>query len=245
MRTIVCLVLLAFFQPAIGQTPQDWINRATSAHGGANALAQMKAFAVVANGKINISGTDVVATREGKLALPDRLLWTVTFKYNGIDRKSVIALNGLSGWQQINQRQPGDMDSTIYDENAEEAYAFSLTTLTPLSQKGFTFAAAPDVTVNGKPAAGVKVSRAGKPDVVLCFSKADALLVKAQFAGKSAGVPTNKEFVYSEHKPFGGVKLPTKIIDMRDGVRIGEWTVTDYRFVDKFGAEEFKKPKAK
>jgi hypothetical protein len=243
MRKVLC-ILFILASPAGAQPPRDVVQRAISAHGGTDALAKTKAMTQVAKGRFNFGGIDVEATREGKFALPERVAWTIEFQREGIRQRVLIGLAGFSGWQQSPPQPAVDLPPAAYDTIAEEAHAHWLCTVAPLSDKSVTVSAAPGATVDGQPADGVKVTRPGKPEVALYFSKATGLLVKAQFRGREGGPgkETVKEWLFGGHKDFSGVKLPTKITELQSGTRVGAWEVTECRFVDKFDAAAFKKP---
>lgn len=236
--TIMVLLLVA---PAtVAQTPEAIVNRAIQAHGGADVLAKMKAVIVTSRGKANFGGPEVEGTREAKWALPDRAIWILDFPRERL--KTTLVVNGLSGWQQVNTAPAMDMPPTAYNTMVDDAYAYWLSTVAPLSRKDLTITPGGEATIDGQPAIGVKITKADRPEAVLYFSKANGLLLKVAYKGREAGTPTPKEIVLSDHKEFERIKLPTKVVDIKSGMKMGEWQVTDYKFVDKFDAGVFRKP---
>lgn len=234
------LVMLVCIPNANAQTPDAIIQRAISAHGGSESLAKMKAVIVTSKGKANFGGPEVEGTRDSSWALPDRVLWTLEFPRDKL--KTTLAVNGLSGWQKVNTTPASDMSPPAYDTMIDDAYAYWLATVLPLTRKDLVFAVAPDGTIDSQPAFGIKVTKPNRPEATLYFSKSNGLLMKVAYKGREAGVPVPKEIVLSNHKTFDGVKLPTKIVDITKGAVMGDWQVANYKFVDKFDATTFKKP---
>jgi hypothetical protein len=242
MRTLlsaVCCLLIP--AAASAQSPADIIARAVTAHGG-DAVAKMKYVAHSSKGRVNLLGVDVPAVRSARWALPERAYWDLEFTQAGTKLRTRIAIVGVGGWQQVNNSPAADLPPAAFDTMAEEAWLFWLVSVAPLSGKGLAFGPAEPATVNGEPALGVVVTKAGRPDVYLWFSKATGLLVKARFRGSDGGQPTTKEFVFSGHKEFEGVKLPTRLVDYANNIRMGDWEITEWKFSEKLNAEDFKKP---
>jgi len=240
MRTCGILAVFLFAQSLVAQTPDAIVQRAIQAHGGSDVLAKMKAVIVTARGKANLGGPEVEGTRELKWALPDRASWSVEFPRERI--KTLIVVNGLTGWQQVGTNPATDLSPSAYDTMVDDAYAFWLSTVAPLTRKEFTLTAAKDAEVDGQSACGIKVTKPDRREATLYFSKANGILVKMQYLGREAGALVPKEMVFGSHKEFDRIKLPTKVTDIIRGNKMGEWQVTDYKFVDKFDATTFRKP---
>ena len=82
----------------------------------------------------------------------------------------------------------------------------------------------------------------GHVEVRLYFDKASGLLVKIERLSKEAGVSLNKEYIYSAHKDFDGVKLPTKEVDLINGRKFSELTSMTYKLQTKIDDATFAKP---
>src|SRR5262249_25113206 len=128
------------------------------------------------------------------------------------------------------------------EELREEAYVQWLATLVPLKKDPFELAPVPEIKVDGKPAGGVKVSSKGHGDVKLYFDKASGLLVKIERPAREAGLQVDKEYVYSDHKTFDGVKLPTRSVELLNGKKFTQLSSAAYKFLDKPDASAFDKP---
>src|SRR5262249_4591065 len=106
-------------------------------------------------------------------------------------------------------------------------------TLTPLAEPktvAFGFATA---SADGRPYDTIKVSIPGYPVVFgLWFEQASARLTRVNYSHFEAGVPVTKVIDLSEHRPFAGLTVPTKI-EYRQNHRIAEqWTVESWEFPD-------------
>ena len=88
----------------------------------------------------------------------------------------------------------------------------------------------------------VKVSSKGRPDATLYFSKSSGLLVKIERRGTLAGQDTEFEYIYSGHKAFAGVKMPTKELQKVNGRKQAELTSSDYSFPTTLDAKTFARP---
>ncbi|MFL5329684.1 MAG: hypothetical protein ACJ8C4_12295 [Gemmataceae bacterium] len=241
MRSFATLAMFVFSATLSAQTPQDIVNRAVRAHGGESALNKTKFMTQRATGRVNFQGADVDAVREGKWALPERVLSDVEVTMQGKKVKFVLVLNGLTGWQATSGASPTDLSAATYDMLTDEAHVQWLCTILPLTRKDLTLSAVPPATSDSQQCPGVKVAKPGKPDTTLYFHPSTGLLVKAKFKGRGPGGALDKEFMFSDHKEIDGVKLPMKVQDFQMGTRMGEWTVKEYRFVDRFEPNTFKK----
>jgi len=209
-----------------------------------------------------------VITMEGKINDPNNMRWNDSFreiKMEGTMRFRLdysmdipnegkkgltISLLGTTGWQRATGQPPVDMDFTRADEVKTEFYGYGLSTLIPLRDKGFTLTRAPDDTVGNEAVYAIKASFRLRPDVYLNFSKKNAQLLRIVYKGKEQGIDLRKEHIFSDYKEFDGLKLPTKLVDMRqaqgqDNFKAAEWTMKDYKFPAKLGEEAFAKPEKK
>ncbi|HVV70529.1 MAG TPA: hypothetical protein VHI52_03360, partial [Verrucomicrobiae bacterium] len=107
---------------------------------------------------------------------------------------------------------------------------------------GAVFAPYRDVDVNGKPAAGVAVSRPKYPPVVAHFDKQTKRLVQVTYEGLEGEKKVNKQLVIYSHKEFDGITLPEKVAVMWNGQTFAEWTVTKVEFPSALDPALFEKP---
>jgi len=95
-------------------------------------------------------------------------------------------------------------------------------------------------TLNGKPAAGIKVTGPDMKDFKLYFDKESGLPVKqeARVAGFMGGEFTQVT-TYAEYKEMGGIKKATKVKATRDGEKFMEQQVVEFKVLDKVDAKVF------
>jgi hypothetical protein len=214
------------------------VDRAIRAHGGTAALSKAQTCVRTDAGTQAFPGKDLPFTAEVVRQLPDRVRLSVE-----IDKrlKLVIVLDGDKGWE----RGVGpavEMSKQRVSEMQEEAYVWWLSTLVPLTQRGFTLSTLPDAKVEGKDVAGVKVVRKGRHDASLYFSKRSGLLLKISRRVPEAGVLFDKDYLFSAYKDFGLARLPTREVVMLNGRRYTDVTVKGYRFLTRAPEGTFGRP---
>jgi hypothetical protein len=212
------------------------VEKAIKAHGGEDALRKALACSRTDSGKF--VAKDLPFTSEVTRSLPGKVRMDVE-----LDKrfKVVIVLNGDKGWE-MRGGPSVEMGRQRLNELREEAYVLWLTTLVPLRKAPFDVTPLPEAKVNGQPALGVKVRARGHPDSNLYFSKRTGLLVKVERRATDAGVPVDKEYLYSGHKDFGGARLPTREVVLVNGKRDTDVTVRDYKFLKKVEEGTFGRP---
>ncbi len=113
MRYTLCVLMVLVLGPvAASQTPLEIVERAIKAHGGPSAVAKLKAFERSGKGKCTVVGSEVASAYEAKLALPDRAHFTIEMSLPAAKVKTVIGLNGLSGWVRANNDPCHDRGGT-------------------------------------------------------------------------------------------------------------------------------------
>jgi hypothetical protein len=243
MRTIVALgvgLVVAAGPARAGdrEAALEVIDRAIKAHGGAAGLAKVAVASHTESGVHLLGGKEVPFTSEVVHSLPERIRLEVL-----LDKKFpfVSVVDGDKGWQRAGG-MTFELSGPRVKEIREEAYVWWLATLAPLKQDVFQLAPVPDDRVDGQPAAGVKVSCRGHADTRLYFDKRSGLLVKIARRVPEAGVPVDKEYLYSDYKEFDGVKLPAKEVMTLNGKKGAERTVSAYKFLSRPDKNAFAKP---
>ncbi len=213
------------------------IEQAIKAHGGAEALTKAQKRSRRGQGVLTLTG-EVPFTTEETVHLPDRCRVVLEVGRNRV----VIVLNGDKGWLLPPGGSAQPMNKEQLAERREEPYVWWLMTLTPLQKDGFDLTPLPDAKVNGQDAAVVKVASKGHPDSRLFFDKKTGLLVKIARRAREAGVPLDREYLYSDHKDFDGVKLPAKEIITINGKKQSEVKFASYKLLSALDGATFNKP---
>ena len=214
------------------------VQEAIKAHGGEEGLLRSQHVRRTGSGFLSLMGQKVPFTDEVLMSLPGR--WRQAIEVDKRLRMTVV-LNGDQGWQATGGMAMA-MPRDLLDEYRENLYVQWVTTLAPLTKGPFDLSTLPEIKVNGKPALGVKAVNRGHPDLKLYFDKQTHLLVKLERQAREAGVSVKKEYVYSDHKSFEGVKLPTREVISLSGQQFTELSSATYKFVSKPDAKEFGKP---
>jgi outer membrane lipoprotein-sorting protein len=245
MRTIAGLMLacgavLAAAPAAVAGEHEDAlavVEQAIKAHGGADALAKAQNVLRTGAGTITLGKDTKAFTAEVAWSLPDRLRMALL-----VEKKFPLTtvLNGDKGWQSSGGPAM-EMGAESLRELRDELAVRRLATLTPLTRDEFKLAPLPEIKVNGEPAVGVKAAR-GKTEMKLYFDKKTHLLVKIERRASEGGQMLDKEYVFSDHKEFDGVKLPTKEVVLINGRKFTEESGMTYKLPKKIDDTLFGKP---
>jgi hypothetical protein len=217
------------------------LDQAIKAHGGADALGRARTAVRTGTGTLTPAGKDVPFSEETVWQLPERFRMSIELG-SGPDRsRVVVGVDRAKGWQSTGG-MVADLSRERLDELREEAYVLWLTTLTPLRQDGFELTPLPEVRVGGRPLAGVKAASKGHADVKLYFDKESGLLAKVERRGREAGLTVEKEYLFGNPRDFDGVKLPTRVTELRNGSRFADLTNVSYKFLRGVNDGTFARP---
>jgi hypothetical protein len=236
-----CLALAASATPLRAGEREDalaLIDKAVKAHGGEDALKKARTAQRNGSGTLNQGDRLAPFVEESVFSLPERA--RMTLEVGGRQQRMVVTPD--KAWQQQGGGPPADVDRETAESAREELYVQWLTTLLPLRQDGVTLALAADDQVSGRPAAVVKVSSKGRPDVRLFFDKQSGLLVKAERRARQAGLPVDKGYIFAEHKAFDGALLPTRYAETINGRRFIEMTALTWKLLPRVDDALFARP---
>jgi hypothetical protein len=217
------------------------LEQAIRAQGGEQELAKVRLMNRSARGVMILFGKEVPFLAETITALPDRFRVNLELSPDEQKIKMIVVVNGDRGW-----RASGgvalELAKEELDDLREETYVTWLATLVPLKDKAFVLSPLPEISVDGRPAVGLKAARPGHGDVKLYFDKRSHLLVKIERRGREGGLPVDKEYLYREHKNFEGVQLATKYVEMTNGKKFTEVLGLTYSFPRRVDERVFEKP---
>jgi hypothetical protein len=214
------------------------IERAIKAHGGEEALARSRILSRTGAGNMSLSGKTVAFTEDTVWSLPDRIRMTLDIEKGA---RVTLVINGDKGWQ-ASGGAVLEMGKERLDEVREEINVSWLATLTPLLKEPYTLTPLPDRTVEGSPAAGVKVSVKGQPDASLYFDKRTNLLAKIDRRARESGLTFNKTYLFSDYQDVDGVKLPAREVQLLEGKKFIERTSAAYKLLSRTDDATFAKP---
>ncbi|MHB1424361.1 MAG: LolA-like protein [Gemmataceae bacterium] len=213
------------------------IEKAIKAHGGVEALNKAQRRSRTGRGIVALGGETRLTTEE-TVHLPNRCRMVLELERN----RFVLVLNGDKGWMQKGG-ETQKLDKSSLQERQEELYVWWLMNLTPLLKNEFQLRPLADAKVNGQDTAVVRVSHRDYPDARLFFDKKSGLLLKIARRGTESGLPVTKEYLYSDHKEFNGVKMPTKEVIILNGTeKLSEVTFDSYKVLAEVEDKLFDKP---
>jgi len=236
MKRMLSLATLVLIAPVVlGDDASDArkiIDKAIKASGRGD-----KVQAMTMNGKGIFCGMggEIPYTGQWAKHLPDKMRMTIQDVFT-------LVVNGDKGWMGMSGSAM-EMSKEQLAEQKEALYAEWIEELVPLRGEGFTLAAAGETKVNDKPAVGVKVSHAGHRDVTLYFDKDTGLLAKVEQTVKDeSGKELKQESVIKEYVKVGDMKVPSKVLITRDGMKYIDGEMSDFKFSDSLPESTFEKP---
>ena len=219
------------------QQARSIVEKAIKAAGGAEKLSQYKAATWTEKGMYYGMGEGVAYTGEYAMQYPDKFRMEIVGVFTTV-------LDGDKGWLRMNG-QTQELSAEDLAEMKEQTFAGWVTTLLPLTDRQFKLETAGETTINGRPAAGVKVSSKGHRDVTLYFDAENNLLVRSETKVKSdemGGKEVVEEVTYSDYRDVDGMKHAFKMQIRRDGEKYVETEVAELRNARSLPADAFAKP---
>jgi hypothetical protein len=228
------------------ESPRAIIERAINAHGGEQKIVSFYAGRTKSHGTIygkKIQPTSF--TQQTIYQMPGSIKHSMQAEVNGRTEFEMECFHDGKGWMRKNKGPSYLVTAMFHDKLRAGVHACNVEMLVPLlKEERFTLEPLLEITVNGRPAVGVKVSAQGNDDIKLYFDKETGLQVKT--VRPILNFHTLKfvegEFVYSDFKEFDGYKSPTKITAFHGGLKIMELEVTDYQHLDSVNPAEFAEP---
>lgn len=144
-------------------------------------------------------------------------------------------VSGSAGQWKVNDRPMGPEEIAAY---GKLLYAQWVATLLPLDDRAFELSVLDEIMLDERPAVGVKVSHADRPDVQLYFDKQAMTLVKLVYQVNETrqAVQTFDDFAELE-----GLVYPRKIIWWSGGQPATERHMTKFGFLDEVDDQTFEK----
>jgi hypothetical protein len=220
------------------------LDKAIKALGGEANLSKALNVHWKSKAKVTIEGNENEMTSEVTTEGLDHQRVVFDGEFNGNKVEGLSILSGNKGWRKLGGNVMELDEDAVKNEKRNLYLAIVGTTVLPLKGNGFKVETAPDETINGKPAAGLKVTGPDGKDFTIYYDKESGLPVRqvAKVAGWT-GEEYMQEVNYSDYKDFGGIKKPTKLSIKRDGEEFVRSEVTEFKVLDKVPAETFAEPK--
>jgi hypothetical protein len=164
-------------------------------------------------------------------------------EFGGNPFKGVTVFNGDKGWRRFGENKM-ELEGDALANQKRQIYLQVIPALpTLLKGKGFKLAAAAEEKVDGKPAAGIKVTAPDGKDFTLYFDKETGLPAKlvAQVSGFQ-GDEFTMETTFTDYKEFDGIKKATKAESKRDGQAFVKSEISEFKVLDKVDPKIFSEP---
>jgi len=219
------------------------IDKAITAHGGAEALTKNPASTVKMKGKFYGMGEGIDYTGSFASA-PDRSRFEVSLSVMGMNFTIISAVKGDKGWTSLNSMVQ-DLSKEQIEETLEARHVQEATRLVPLTGKDYKLSVLGESKVDNRPAVGIHVEFKGKRDVNLFFDKETGLLVKSETRSKDAmnlGDEFTEETYYRDYKKVSGAMVAHKVEIRRDNKLFVEGEATEITASDKLDDALFNKP---
>jgi hypothetical protein len=236
-------VLLSPIRAADDKDTKAILDKAMKALGGEENLAKIKATRTKVKGKINFGGNSSEFTAESITQGLDRYRSTFSGDFGGNKVEGVTIVDGNKGWRSF-MGNVMELDADALANEKRVLYLRAIpATIVPLLSKEFKVEPAAEEKVNGKPAVGIKVTPADGKMFTLYFDKESGLPVKEvakvlDFMGNEF----TQDSLFSDYKEFGGIKVPTKTEQKRDGEPFVETELTEFKVLDQVDPKTFAKP---
>jgi hypothetical protein len=244
---IIALALVwSFGYPIHGaedKDPKAILTKAMQALGGEENLAKIKVVSTQVKGKITFGGNSNDFTAQSITQGFDHYRSTFSGDFGGNKVEGVTVVDGDKGWR-VFMGNLMDLDADALANEKRMIYLRAARgTIVPLLGKGFKVEAAGEEKVNGKPAAGIKVTPADGKVFTLYFDKESGLPVKEVAKVLDfMGTEFTQETLLSDYKEFGAIKAATKTESKRDGETFLEAELVEFKVLDKVDPKTFVKP---
>lgn len=250
MRTlIVSTWTVALLAGSAGVAPaQDdaraLIERAIKAHGGAEALARIRADKVKFKGTLVLQGHTTPFLAETTVQLPSKYKNVIEVNSGGDKHTIVHIVNGNDIYITLDGRALKAEPAQLVEIRSGMELERAKRLLPLLEDKSYQLTVIEDVEVNDRPAAGIRITGRGRKEMRLYFDKEYGLLVRAEnrLDGGKGKEEIRQHFFFGDFKEIGGYKRPTKVRAYRDSKQIMEAELLDAKPLDKVDETEFAKP---
>jgi RNA polymerase sigma factor (sigma-70 family) len=219
------------------------LNKAIKAIGGEAKLLKAKALTWKARGRSISEAKEEDFTNETTVQGIDQLRMEHEDEVDGTTYPGLTILNGNKGW-----RKSGDtfreLDHNQLANQKRNLYLLVVPiTLIPLKDKGFKIEPGGEEKIGDKATVMLHVTGPDGKDFNLYFDKANGLLVKLAVRMGQQGREFTQEMTFSDYKDFDGIKKATKIERRRDGQKILQQEIMQFKVLDKVEPETFADPR--
>ncbi len=166
----------------------------------------------------------------------------VDIQDGGMNFKGVLVFDGAKGWiKRMDTTTEAPEAIGVFVQNLFHAGRMPLS-LPSLSDKAYQPTTLAEVKVGDRAALGLLLGHKERKDVSLFFDKENGLLLKSEVRlADPQGKEITVEYLYSDYKDFGGVKLCGKITIKLDDKEF-TMAMSEVKPVEKVDKSQFEKP---
>jgi hypothetical protein len=209
-------------------------------------LAKTKSSRVIQRGGIQLPNNPVLtgATRRIEAGWPDRARVAYEFK-DAVAPTITLGIRGPLAWKTQGPTRemvanPTEVAQTLRtDVLAQHWMLLGL----PLAEPGVVVFALQKGTEASRAATTVKLALPDLPVFQVTFDDQSGLPVRVEYTTSESGQRLRKVLTTTDHKPSGGLLLPTALEFVQNGVLAEKWTVETWEFPDKLDDTLFDAPK--
>lgn len=217
-------------------------DRAIEAHGGKARLERTRNIVADLKGgqSQDVNGRWVPSAFHTRWRLPHWQRFDV-IPEDGTTPPTMIGVTPTGGWIATPGRML-ELTPVRFEELVRLGHLNWLVHRLPFDDPSLTLAPLPETTVNEQLLDGVRVYAPDRPTVNLYFDRKSGLLTLARARWREANLEFDLELHYRDHRDFEGVKLPTRIVELRDGRLFTELHSATYQFPPAIDDAVFQKP---
>ena len=227
------------------------VNRALAkaTEGHPERISKAKAFRLSLKGVVIRYGVEVATLRKVEAVWPDRLVQRDEYNAQGATelviglRRPVVWVRKRVNGQLQADESPADQEKYASAQARDAIGRYWLPTLVPLADPDAIVFGAKTEMVNGESCDVIKMAISGSPVYTLWFGERSGYLGQIDFTHVEPGGSVAKSFALSQHKAVGGIVVPMQIGYLHNGVKVENWTVDSWEFVDSIPEATFAPPK--
>lgn len=195
-------------------------------------------------GSLTAMGFKLDYVADWAFSAPDKYRFVMKAAFMGQNIEITAVVNGDKAWEAA-MGQAREITNEKLEYTLSEAHLFYVLSLNPLlKDPPFILKSIGDKDVAGSAAAGVEVSRKGKPTIKLFFDKKSGLLAKSEMMVKDEFQNWKEvldESYFTDWKDAGDIKVYGKMKLVRDGKSTIESEFSDQKRPEKLDPKLFEK----
>jgi hypothetical protein len=219
------------------------IDKASVAHGIKDAKGKSEGYVGKNKGTAHVQGLDLEFTQEVSILVPSKFREVMNLNVMNNQISVITTFDGKNASITANG-QDIPIQKEMLEEFKESAHMMRLMQAAFLKDKSLKFGLLGETQVNGKAAAGVKVSKDGYKDIDFYFDKGTGLIAKVvrRAMDLQSGQEVTEERIIKEYHDLDGRKVAKKLEVLRDSKIYLEVEVLEGRFVETLDDSLFTKP---